>query len=51
MESLSLKREKERKTWEAKCQELQSNNDNLMKQVTQKMSLQGFNVPQGYQWD
>ena len=27
LESLALKREQERKAWEAKCQELQTNND------------------------
>ena len=34
LKSLALKREHERKTWEAKCQELQGKNDKLMKQVT-----------------
>ena len=33
LEILPLKREQERKAWEAKCQELQSKYDKLMKQV------------------
>ena len=41
MESLALKREQERKAWEEKCQELQSKNDKLMKQVTRQPSLEG----------
>ena len=41
MENLALKREQERKAWEAKCQELQYKNDKLMKQVTGKFPVQG----------
>ena len=41
MESLPLKREQERKAWEAKSQELQTKNDKLMKQVTCQSSVQG----------
>ena len=33
LENLALQREQERKTWEAKCEELQRKNDKLMKQV------------------
>ena len=41
LESLDLKREQERKAWEAKFQELQSKNNKLMKQVTGQSSVQG----------
>ena len=41
LESLALKREQERKSQEAKCQELQNKNDKLMKQVTCKLPVQG----------
>ena len=41
MESLALKREQERKAWEAKCQELQSKNDKLMKYFIVKSYVQG----------
>ena len=40
-ESLTLKRERERKSWEAKFQEFESKNDKLEKQVTGKFDLQG----------
>ena len=34
LEIMALKREKERKYWEAKCKELQDKNDKLSKQFT-----------------
>ena len=36
-----MKREQERKDWESKCQELQTKNEKLMKQVTSQSSVQG----------
>ena len=48
MENLPLQREQERKTWEAKsqawkskCQELQTKNDKLMKEVIGQFPVQG----------
>ena len=41
LENLALQREQERKTWEAKFQELQTKNDKLMKQVTDQFLVQG----------
>ena len=41
LENLALKREQERKAREAKCQELQSKNEKLMKQATGQSSIQG----------
>ena len=40
---LSLKREKQRKSWQAKCKELQDKNDKLSKQVTGQFPMQGGN--------
>ena len=40
---MALKREQERKAWEAKCQELQTKNEKLMKQVTGQSSVWGSN--------
>ena len=34
LENLALKREQERKAWEAKCEELSGKNGKLLKQVT-----------------
>ena len=34
LENIALKREQERKSWEAKCKELQDKNDNLLKKET-----------------
>ena len=39
LEILALKREQEKKAWEAKYQELQTNNDKLMKQNTVQSSV------------
>ena len=48
LENIGLKREQEKKTWEAKsqaweakCQEMQTNNDKLMKRVTGQLQVQG----------
>ena len=41
LENIALKREQERKAWEAKCKELQDKNDNLLRQVTGQFPVQG----------
>ena len=39
LEGLAMDRERERKSWEAKCAELQGKNEKLVKQVTGKFPM------------
>ena len=41
LENFSLKIDEERKTWERKCKYLTDKNDNLLKQVTRQLPVQG----------